>query len=457
MSAKTSLLLLFLFVVTLGVLRCDRTAALTGKEVVQLSFWNGFTGPDGRVMLEMIRQFNRENPDVQVTMQRIAWATYYNKLMVSALDGRGPEVYVLQAAQLPRMDRAGLLADLTDVYDETLRADISPRMVARMNFGTPDRERLLGLPLDAYPHGMYVNVDMLRAVGSVNPDGTVHPPENREEFFKVAEAAMKLPDVDGAKIWGWGFGDWSYNFFTLVPQFGGQYVDADGVPTLDHPGNVAALQFLVDLHQKYKIAPPPQGGIGGWVGFRQKRVAMAFDGVYMLGDLKRLNDEQPDPQRKLNYIGVPIPQIGPKKGTYADSHALCVRSGLSDAETAAAKRFIRFLSDQSLAWAGAGQVPARKSVRESETFKSMQVQYAFSQQMDDILFPPRTPSYNQLAINIALAVESAIRGPTSAADALKKANEDYKRYLERDRMEQALYGHSDHVDATRSHGRGGAK
>jgi multiple sugar transport system substrate-binding protein len=64
-------------------------------------FWNGFTGPDGRTMLALVRRFNEENPDVQVTMQRMAWATYYNKLFVG-LGGRAPEISVLQSDAFAR-------------------------------------------------------------------------------------------------------------------------------------------------------------------------------------------------------------------------------------------------------------------------------------------------------------------------------------------------------------------
>src|ERR1700722_15421769 len=109
MGPKSSLLLLLLVCIGLGIARGDFSplrAVAPNDAPLEITFWNGFTGPDGRVMLELVRQFNQANTDVHVSMQRILWATYYNKLMVSALDGRGPEVYVLQSALLSRMNRA---------------------------------------------------------------------------------------------------------------------------------------------------------------------------------------------------------------------------------------------------------------------------------------------------------------------------------------------------------------
>jgi len=85
-----------------------------GKKIV-VRFWNGFTGPDGRTMLRMVQHFNANNPDVEVLMQRMDWATYYNKLFVSGLGGRAPEVFVLQTHSVPRFARANFVRGVDDL------------------------------------------------------------------------------------------------------------------------------------------------------------------------------------------------------------------------------------------------------------------------------------------------------------------------------------------------------
>ena len=433
---KSSLFLLLLVCIALGIARGDfaplRAVAPIGggqSAPVQIEFWNGFTGPDGRVMLDLVRQFNRANSDVQVSMQRILWATFYNKLMVSAVDGRGPEVFVLQSALLPRMDRAGIVDTVDDMFtDPAFVAEFEPSLLDRVNFGSGGKIRRIGVPLDTWPQGLYCNAEMFKAAGIVNADGSARPPTNAREFFADAKALERVSADGEQKVWGFGYGDWTYNFMSLVPQFHGRFLDESGNPTLDDPGNVAALQFLADLNLKYHLAPSPEGGVAGWVGFRQQRVAMEFDGIYMVGDLKRLTG--------LDYIGAPLPQIGPYPGTLADSHILCIRKGLDDRRREAAKRFIRFLSDHSLTWADAGQVPARKSARQSEAFKKLQVQYAFSKQLGYVMYPPKTALISELQLYLNFAVEKGIRGRTSAAAALHQANEDFKQFLEHDRQEQ---------------------
>ena len=74
---------------------------------VTVRFWNGFTGPDGRTMLRLVKRFNQENPDVNVLMQRMDWATYYNKLFIAGMGHRAPELFVIHTRAMERFARAG--------------------------------------------------------------------------------------------------------------------------------------------------------------------------------------------------------------------------------------------------------------------------------------------------------------------------------------------------------------
>jgi multiple sugar transport system substrate-binding protein len=151
---------------------------------------------------------------------------------------------------------------------------------------------------------------------------------------------------------------------------------------------------------------------------------MVFDGVYMLGDLERLDD--------LEVIGAPIPVIGSRPGTLGDSHVVCIRKGVPAEKREAAIRFIRFLSDESLTWAGAGQVPARRSVRETPGFKALPIQHAFARQVPHVMYPPKTPVLFEIQLELDLAVEKAFRGRTTPKEALEAATRNVQAYLDRD-------------------------
>lgn len=412
MTPKTSLGLLAALCLALGIARSDGGIGLSAKKT-QISFWNGWTGPDGAVALEMIRQFNKENPDVQVTMQRMPWDTYYNKLMVAESDGRGPEVFVIHASALPRMQRAGFVSHLDDMYGSSLPVnDFDKRVLTQVTFD----DHYVAVPLDIHPQGMYVNTAMLKSAGYD------HPPTNKAEFTDLARK------LKGNGNWGFALTSLHNNILLLLPQFGGRVLNEEGNADLTNPGNVAALSFLDEL-EKQQLVPPPDNGLG-WVGFRQQKVAMIWEGVYMLGDLKSLQN--------MPYAGAAIPQVGPKPGTLADSHCLCVQENLSPKKREASERFITFLSKNSIEWAGAGQVPARKSVRELPAFKQMQVQYAFSKQIPNAQYPPRTTALFEVSLELDLAVEKVVRGRATPLEALKVANVNAQKAIDRDRRDRMV-------------------
>lgn len=420
MGAKGSLLLLLAGSIILGILRSQPSALPLAREsgLVRLDFWNGFTGPDGRTLLGMIREFNEQNPDIEVTMQRMEWGIYYNKLMVAGIDERGPEAFVIHASSLPRMQRAGFVGNVEELFtgpNALPLDDYEPALLENIRFDG----KLAGLPMDIHPQGLYANAKMLRDAGIVDAEGQARPPATREEFLQAAEK-MKIVGEDGVEQWGFALTMWRNNFMALVPQFGGRYFDDQGQPELDAPGNVAALEFMVSLLRKRHLVPKPESNLG-WIGFRQHKVAMVFDGVYMLGDLQRLDN--------FDYIGAPLPQIGSQPGTHGDSHVLCLRADLGDREKAAGLKFIRFLADHGLEWAAAGQIPARRSTRETPEFQQMQVQFAFAKQIPYVKYPPRSPGVFELEQQIEFAVEKALRGRATAAEALNEANENFLRFM----------------------------
>lgn len=397
-----------------------------------IRFWNGFTGPDGRTMLALVRKFNERNPDVSVLMQRMEWATYYNKLFVAGLGRRAPDVFVAHTDSLPRFVRAGFLRPLDDLLQGTNGLDASDfdaNVWASIEF---DAKRC-AVPLDVHPLGLYYNVRLLRDAGLVDDAGAPRPPTTREEFLHALDRTTVDADADGRpEQWGFVFTWYRTNFWAILRQFGGRAFTEDySRCVLDEPANVEALQFCVDLVRKYKYAPPPES-MDSWIGFRQGRVAFAFEGIYMLADLQR--------QADLEFGGAPVPQLGSRRATWAGSHNLCLRADLDGPRLEAAWRFIRFLSDNSLDWAEGGQVPVRKSLRNTERFRAMTVQHQFARQIPFVEYMPRVTFVFEFYSEFDLAVERALRGRTSPEEALRTAAANVNRIIERNRASAEAAG-----------------
>ncbi len=390
---------------------------------VTVRFWNGFTGPDGRTILALVKRFNRENPDVRVLMQRLDWAPYYSKLFVAGLGGRAPEVFVVHAANIARFMQGNFVQSVDDRMGG--ESGLDPLDFYENVWEAVEHDgRHYGVPLDVHPVGMYYNKALFREAGVVDAGGEPLVPRTREEFLEAARKIAALPVLEnGRRRWGFVFTWFRTNIYTIMRQYGGEFfTEGGGRCILDNPENVAALEFCADLVLREQVAPSPEN-FDAWVGFRQGRVGMAFEGIYMLADMEKMTD--------LDWGAAPVPQLGPEAAAWADSHVLCLRSDLSEEKLEASWRFIRFLSDNSLDWAEGGQVPVRKSLRETERFRSMTVQYEFSRQIPYVVYLPQVPFVFEFEGEFDIAVEKALRGSAPAREVLEEATRNVNETVDR--------------------------
>ena len=239
---------------------------------IPINFWTGFTGPDGEQMVGLIREFHRLNPDVEVSLQRIDWGVYYNKLFVAGLGKRGPEVFVLHAGMMPRFASAGLMAEMDGMLDAESRAaleDLVPVVRPKLQW----EGQLVAWPLDVHMLGLYCNLDLFREAGWVDDAGNPRVPRTREEFLEAAASIRRL-SRPGREIWGFGIADPNLTALTSCYQHGGRLFSPDLLtPSLLSPQNIAGLDFLRELVARYRVAPPPESN-DSWIGFRQGNIGM---------------------------------------------------------------------------------------------------------------------------------------------------------------------------------------
>ncbi|HZT44117.1 MAG TPA: ABC transporter substrate-binding protein [Chthonomonadaceae bacterium] len=389
-----------------------------GTRQTTLRFWNGFTGPDGRTMLHIVKRFNAENPDVNVLMQRTDWATYYKKLFVAGLYQRAPEVFVIHASNILRFAQARFLRPVDDLIsgpNGLNTHDFDANVWSEVEVDG----RHFSVPLDVHILGMYFNRQLFRQAGIVSP------PTDRDGFLDALHKLTRHPP-GGPDQWGFVFTNLSSNVYTVMRQYGGPFFTDDlSRCMMNDPRNVAALQFCVDLIRRERVAPPPED-FDAWVGFLQGKVATAFEGIYMLADLQKQTD--------LDFGGAPVPQIGSERAVWANSHTLCLRAGMHGAELQAAWRFVRYLSDNSLDWAGGGQIPVRKSLRDTARFHAMPIQSAFARQIPYVSYLPRVSFTFEFQDELNTAIEKALRGSATSQQALDTATANVNAIIERERL-----------------------
>ena len=377
-----------------------------------LRFWNGFSGPDGSTMKEMVEEYNLKHPNAKFEMQIIPWNTYYDKVTLGMAFGGAPDVFIMQVSRLPQYADAKAIEPIGDFVK---RDGLGPKDFVKVPYESGFWKGVqYGLPLDCWPLTLYYNKRLFREAG------IDHPPTNLLEFL---EDARKLTNPKKGQ-YGFEFAEIHNNLTAIMDQFGAAVIDPEGKrSTLDTPASVAAVEMAKSFYEKYKIAPPP-AGVNAWDDFKTGRAAMVMQGIYMIHDLQVS-------ENAADFGAAPIPQFGPKRATWGGSHMMCIPIGLPEGRRKKAWAFIKYLSDNSLKWAAAGQCPVRLEALNSPEFKAMDGQYQASRQLDYVQYEPQSPVIGQVGGFADASWEAILMNGEPAGPTFKTASRRIDAVLER--------------------------
>jgi len=381
---------------------------------VNIAFWNGLTGGEGPYIQELVQEFNSQSKNIEVSMNIVEWDTFYQKVPSAVNTGEGPDVGIMHHDQLGTNAARGVIIPLDDVAN-ALGLKESGFAPTVWNAGLYNNQRY-GIPLDMHPLGFYYNKALMEKAG-LDPN---NPPQTRDDY----EAALE--EMKGAGIQGHWVSPLLFtgglSWMSVLWQLGGDLYNSDASKaTFNSDAGVEALTWLVDLVKK-GYSPKDVGEDAELVAFQNGKNAFNWNGIWWINGFKDVED--------LDWGAAPVPQIGTEKGVWGSSHNFVImnKQPLDDNKVQASKVFINWISQKSAEWAKAGQVPARKSVRESQEFQSLQEQSQFAKQIDYVTFVPAVPGIADVQpTTFDVAVNEAVllnKEPKAALDeAAQKADQ----------------------------------
>lgn len=388
---------------------------------VELAFWNGFTGGDGPFMRDLVEQFNSEHQNISVKMNVQEWADFYTKVPNAVASGQGPDVGIMHSDQLGTNAARNVVIPLDDVA-QTLglkEGDFAPVVWQAGIYNN----RRYGIPLDMHPLGLYYNKTVMEEAG-LDPN---NPPTNREEY-EAALGELKGAGIEGSWMTPFRFTG-GLMFHSLLAQFGGEAYNDDGSKALfNSDAGVEAMTWMVDLvrdgHSPRNIAQDADLN-----AFQNNNNAFNWNGIWAINIFGENKD--------LDWGVVPLPRIGSEKGAWSGSHNFVImrQTQPDDNKLQASKVFINWISQNSLEWAKGGQIPARKSVRESEGFQKLEYQSTLAEQVPDLKFVPPVPGIGDVETNaFDVAVNEAITLKKSPQQALDDGVNRANQFLEENKQ-----------------------
>ncbi len=351
------LLILVIFMVILAspiFANGSKEASSSENEVTKIVYWQYYYETKKNLMDELIKEFEKQNPDIKVVQQTFPYENYNTKVASSVPSGKGPNVINLYYGWLPNYIKSGYLQPLPkDMFNYKEIEDEFLQLVNAAKFD----DKYYALPTAVRSLALFWNKDLFKEAG-LDPE---NPPKTIEELVEYAKKLTKT-DAGGnylqtgvtlelrAQVHHW-------LREVLIRQFGGAPYSEDGTKvTYNNKAGYDALKFLTDLQLVEKVGMP-NFMTNDVTAFKSGAMGMTIDGSFRLGTLDKIPE--------LNYGVTEIPVLNGEKFNFASFWANGITKFTEGKELEASVRFLKYLTSEEVMgkWLKAiGELPAKKSL-----------------------------------------------------------------------------------------------
>lgn len=242
-------------------------AAPEGKSVVR---YMNFSSNDGheKDLTAIVNAFQTANPNITVQVETVPYADYFTKLQTSVAGGTAADAFELNYENFVTYAKNGSLAELKNVDTAAYKKSL----VDAFN----DGGKQYGVPESFSNVVLFYNKALFKKAG-------VAEPTDAWTWKDEQAAAAKLTDK-GAKVWG-DYQPVSYNeFYKVLAQNGGEFLNADRTEaTFNSPAGVEAAKFLIDKVGKTMPTEADGAGTPDFDSklFKSGKLAMWHTGIWM--------------------------------------------------------------------------------------------------------------------------------------------------------------------------------
>ena len=281
---------------------------------VEIKFWQ-FWSPEW--IQPLIDKFEKENPDIRVSLERLTWADGQDKIITAFAANQAPDVLEIGSTWVAGFSQGGGL--------KTIEPKELLKKLANWESVYYDG-KYYGVPWTLSTGAMFYNKDLIKKANFSAP------PQNWEELYEQSKAIQNL----GKNIYGFGIKTGAYTtwqkFLPFAWSNGARLINADWKTT-----GVASEPFYeaVVYYNKLKEYSLFDENLVIRKSFQEGKVGFMLDDS---GQIKKFQKESPE----LNFGVAPLPAAPTGKSiNFAGAQILAI--GKNTKNQAAAEKLIRFL------------------------------------------------------------------------------------------------------------------
>ena len=329
----------------------------TGQQRVSITYWQYFFESKIKLVDQLIKEFEAQNPGIQVAHENFPYDAYNQKVASAVPAGQGPDVINLFYGWVPLYVDSKYLQPLpTDAFPP---AQIEREFVPMIKNSKFDG-KYWALPTAVRSLSLFYNMDLLRAAGYARA------PVTWEEFVAMAERTTVRDTAGRITVEGFGISPDGQDHHlireVLFRQWGVAPYSPDGRRvTYATPRGAEALKWYTDLVTQRKVGVIGffPGGSGYRDAFMAGRAAMIVDGSFAIASVRS--------RTRAAWGVAPLPRlsVGGEASNFGSYwvHGLTTRA--QGPRRAAAIKFLQFLVSEPVQrrWLeSVGELPSRRSL-----------------------------------------------------------------------------------------------
>lgn len=318
-------LALVLALTLLTAISCTALAKTT------ITFWDGNWN---EATFEKIQElWNEQHPDIEIEAEFLVDAGMSDKYMLALQNGTAADVVSCALDWTTTFGNAGLLAPL-DEYMAKDGVDASMYVPGAIKASTVDG-KVRALPFRSETYVLFYNKDILAAAGYDKA------PETWDEVKEIAAACTK-DGVAGYGICGTNYGNFSFQYITMLRCHGGTVLNAENTAsTLGTETALQVAQLYKDLSAYAPASMLENDNVANRTLFASGKIAMYLSGIYDVPEIIKAN---PD----LNFACAMVPTAnGAERSTILGGWSVGIAECSENKE--AAWEFVKFLTSPEIA------------------------------------------------------------------------------------------------------------
>lgn len=398
-------------------------SSVSATSKVTITFWHGMGSALGKTLDELVAEFQKQNPDIIVKAEYQGNYGALNQKIMAALAAKKPPTMAQAYGNwVAEYVKSGAVKPVEDFFAGPggLSKDEIEDFWPELRVGCTFNGKMYTLPFNKSVAIYIYNLTALKEAG-------LEPPKTWEELLAASKAMTVVKD---GKVTRYGMvlrPNVDY-FANLLFTNGGRYLDPSGKKAVfNGPEGVEALQFMVDMLHKYKIAYYIPGyadadfGAGKTCGYFATSASYSYTDKAVGG--------------KFEWGIGPIPY---KKGPAAPVAGtdLVMFASATPEEQQAAWKFMKWLTSptQTAYWAiNTGYIPVRRSalyLRQMKEWMAANPRNAASlNALKFAVTDPNIAEWQDIREIISQAVEEAFLAKATPREALDKAAEKVNALL----------------------------